>query len=172
MATTHSRNSVSTDASSFYTIYTNSTAKAQRILVTDVHFAADSGQYGSNMNSFSMFITKRGSGVSSTMNSSILDAYVQYPYSLYANFTGSHGGGSVLFAPDASQPGVQHFTHYGSTYSSTPFASTSYILNPYLNSSQFGCRGPGQCVLYPSDSIRVGTNKYGTLYTDFLIISE
>lgn len=172
MATTYSRNSVSTDAYNFFTIYTNSTAKAQRILVTDVHFAADSGQYGSNMNSFNAYISKRGSGVSSTMNSSILDAYVQYPYSLYANFTGSHGGGSVLFAPDASQPGVQHFTHYGSVYSTAPFSNTSTIINPNLNSSQFGCRGPGQCVLYPNDSIRVGTNRYGVLYTDFLIISE
>lgn len=172
MATTHSRVSVYS-GSSINTVYTNSTAKPQRILLTDMHFWADSASYGSDMGGIQFYVVKRSDNVSYAMTSTVFYAYIQYTYSLWANFTTSIGAGSLLQSSTTSIEGLAHVYHQGNTYGSTPWSSIGLALYPVTASTgQSTTKGMGQCVLYPGDTLRIATNKNGTAYMDFLIMSE
>lgn len=172
MATTYSRVSTSTDGSSYYTLYSNSASTVKRVLVTDIHFAADSGYYGSNMNSVTFSVVKRADSIASAMTSVVLHIYQSYPYSLYLNACGSHGAGSIIFSTNGNSPGANHPLMSQQSYANTPNGNMSYYQTVEYGGSQSNIGGMGQCVLYPGDTIRVGVNKVGTAYVNMLIISE
>ena len=172
MATTHSRVSVYSSAN-INTVYTNSTAKPQRIILTDMHFAGDFGYYGNDIGNVSYYVVKRSDSISNAMTSTIFYGYIQYTYGMWLNFNTTIGGASGLAAPGNNQVGMSHVYQQGNVYSSTPWSNISLVLTPNMNNSgQSATNGMGQCVLYPGDTLRIAVNKYGTAYMDFLVISE
>jgi hypothetical protein len=172
MATTHSRVSVYS-SSNINTVYTNSTAKPQRIILTDMMFAADSGYYSSDMGNVTYYVVKRSDNVSNAMTSTIFYGYIQYPYSMWLNFNSSLGATSGIATAGNNQVGMSHVYQQSNTYANTPWSNISYYLTPNMNNSgQSATNGMGQCVLYPGDTLRIAVNKYGTAYMDFLIMSE
>lgn len=175
MATTYSRTSGYMSAG-WVGLYTNSTSKPQRILVTDILFAADSAYYSNDMNGIALYIVKRADPVSSAFTSTIFYGNLQYTYSMYANFSSTHGAGSNFQVPNTnSSNAVGQVVHYCSSYSTIPNSNTSSFQTPTFgdqNYAQSRATGLGQCILYPGDTLRAGSQKYGTVYVDFLIMTE
>jgi hypothetical protein len=177
MPTTHQR--VNTYISNnVNTVYTNSSGTRQRILLTDMHFAGDSNYYYNGDLGYSNFVVmKRADSVTATMNSSLFYANIGYPYSLYLNFNSTLGANGTVQQANTQQvssPYVpQVYNYFGNIYQNTPGNNMSYIAQPIFGQqSQQSAFGTCQCILYPGDTLRVGCNKYGTAYLDFLVITE
>lgn len=174
MPTTHSRTSAYISYN-MVGLYTNSTSKAQRILITDLLFQADNAYYSSDMGNITIYIIKRADNINSGFVSTIFQGYMQYPYSLWANWSSSNGAGSALTITGNTSPTVGHMAHQLTTYSAVPYSTSNHFGYGgigFAQQGQHGAYGLGQCILYPGDTIRAGCQKYGTVYLDFLIMTE
>lgn len=177
MPTTHQRVSTSISNSTPYTVYTNNTNKVQRILMADFHFSADTNIYGTyDMGSTRFWLWKRSDGQTANMVNLIYMGYIQYPYSTFVNFNCTSGAGSMLasISNTALHP-AQQATYQSNTYGSPPlsgnFGNASLSFGQ-VGGSQTTAHGMGQCILFPSDTLRLTVDKTGTGYLDFLVITE